>query len=373
MECGGGILSSFFNTRRRREEAERYESFLENGSKVLEEFITKWNGQCSIPIRNFSAGELIRSTNNFDCQHWIDQDAFYNLYRGSFGERPILVKYNHIPDFPTTAFTVRDIAVRDIVITSQMSSQKIVVKLIGCCLEFQYPVLVYEGLRSSEQLLSRSLYKREGDMANHDDGSSLSLKTRVRIANDIAYAFVYLHTAFPTSIIHRSLKSNNVIIDRCGGAAKLLDFSFSIAIPPEESHVEDSVIGTSGFMEPEYCLTGILTVKTNVYDFGMILVELLTGQRIGALHRQYESLHMQYESLQDYLHNGGLNEILDAKIRGEGGGVVQEQQLQALVELAMQCLQKEREDRPEMIDVAKEVKRIQRLVQTPISSTINPL
>ncbi|CAL5379257.1 unnamed protein product [Camellia sinensis] len=78
MECGGGILSSFFNTRRRREEAERYESFLENGSKVLEEFITKWNGQCSIPIRNFSAGELIRSTNNFDCQHLIDQDVSTN-------------------------------------------------------------------------------------------------------------------------------------------------------------------------------------------------------------------------------------------------------------------------------------------------------
>ncbi|KAL7206280.1 hypothetical protein ACSBR2_019063 [Camellia fascicularis] len=104
MECGGGILSSFFNTRRRREEAERYESFLENGSKVLEEFITKWNGQCSIPIRNFSAEELIRSTNNFDCQHLIDQDAFYKLYRGSFGERPTLVKqyYNHTPDTSTT-------------------------------------------------------------------------------------------------------------------------------------------------------------------------------------------------------------------------------------------------------------------------------
>lgn len=366
MECGGGILLSFFNTRRRREESERYESFLENGCKVLEEFITKWNGQCSIPIRNFSAEELIRSTNNFDCQDQIDEDAYYKLYRGCFGERPILVKQYKWYDNPTPDTSTTACAVRDIVITSQMSSQKIVVKLIGCCLEFQYPVLVYQGLRSTEQLLSRSLYKREGDMANHDDGSSLSLKTRVRIANDIAYAFVYLHTAFPTSIIHRSLKSNNVIIDRCSGAAKLLDFSFSISIPPGESQVEDSVIGILGLMELEYCLTGILTVKTNVYDFGMILVELLTGQRIG-------DLHMQYESLQDYLHNGGLNEILDAKIRGEGGGVVQEQQLQALVELAMQCLQKEREDRPEMIDVAKEVKRIQRLVQTPISSTINPL
>ncbi|GMP38681.1 hypothetical protein CsSME_00009834 [Camellia sinensis var. sinensis] len=146
MECGGGILSSFFNTRRRREESERYESFLENGSKVLEEFITKWNGQCSIPICNFSAEELIRSTNNFDCQDWIDEDVYYKLYRGSFGERPVLVKQykrhdNHAPDTRTKAY-----AVRDIVITSQLSSQKIVVKLIGCCLEFQYPVLVYEVL-----------------------------------------------------------------------------------------------------------------------------------------------------------------------------------------------------------------------------------
>ncbi|KAI8025560.1 Non-functional pseudokinase ZED1 [Camellia lanceoleosa] len=142
MECRGEVLSSFFNTRHKREETERYESFLKNGKKLLEEFITKWNGQCSMPIHNFSAEEQIRSTNNFDCQHWIDEDAYYKLYRGSFGERLILVKQykwydNATPDPSTMAYVVCDI-----VITSQMSSQKIVMKLIGCCLEFQYPIMV---------------------------------------------------------------------------------------------------------------------------------------------------------------------------------------------------------------------------------------
>ncbi|KAL7236217.1 hypothetical protein ACSBR1_019472 [Camellia fascicularis] len=289
----------------RREESERHESFLENGSKVLEEFITSWNGRWSIPIRNFSAQELIRSINNYDPWHLVDEDAYYALYAG---------------------------AVRDIVATSQMSCHKNVLKLIG-----------------------RSL---------------LSLKSRVRIASEIAYAFVYLHTAFSTPTIRRNLKSDIVIIDRCG-VAKLLDFSISIVIPPGESQVKDMVISSRSLVEPQYLQTGILTEKTDVYDFGMFLVELLTGQRIADI-----QLHLQYGCFEDYLHRVGLNEIVDARTReGSGGGVEQEQQLQAFVSLAMQCLQKEREDRPEMIDVAKELKRIQRLVlvHPPSAQTINPL
>ncbi|THG14966.1 hypothetical protein TEA_018975 [Camellia sinensis var. sinensis] len=93
-------------------------------------------------------------------------------HKGSFGERLVLVKQYKWYDNATPNPSTMAYVVCDIVITSQMSSQKIVMKLIGCCLEFQYPVMVYEGLRSTEQLLSRSMYKREGDMANHDDGSS---------------------------------------------------------------------------------------------------------------------------------------------------------------------------------------------------------
>ncbi|GMP38684.1 hypothetical protein CsSME_00009837 [Camellia sinensis var. sinensis] len=363
MECGGGILSSFFNTRRRQEESERYESFLENGSKVLEEFITSWNGRCSIPIRNFSAQELIRSTNNYDPRRLVDGDAYYALYVGSFGERPILVKKYRslgLDNFSGGAH-LKAGAVRDIVTTLQMSCHKNVLKLIGCCLESEYPFLVYEDVGSTE-LLSHSLFKSEGR-------SLLSLKSRVRIASEIAYAFVYLHTAFSTPIIHRNLKSDIVIIDRCG-VAKLLDFSTSIAIPPGESQVKDMVISSRSLVEPQYLQTGILTEKTDVYDFGMFLVELLTGQRIADI-----QLHLQYGCFEDYVHKGGLNEIVDARTREGSGGVEQEQQLQAFVSLAMQCLQKEGEDRPEMIDVAKELKRIQRLVlvHPPSAQTINPL
>ena len=115
--------------------------------------------------------------------------------------------------------------------------------------------------------------------------------------------------------------------------------------------MEDAVVGTDGFVEPQYCSTGILTEKTDVYGFGMILLELVTGER-------------SFVILKDYLNKDLLDKIVDARIRGESGGFEQELQLQAFVELALRCVGEEREYRPDMIDVAKELKRIQTLVHS---------
>ncbi|KAI7991452.1 Wall-associated receptor kinase 3 [Camellia lanceoleosa] len=110
------------------------------------------------------------------------------------------------------------------------------------------------------QFLSHGLHERvPGSVHN----GSLSWKSRLSIANDIASALVYLHTAFSTPIVHRNLKPSIFIVDQ-GGVAKLLDFSLSILIPLGESQVEDMLVGTYGFAEPEYIATGILTRKTDV-------------------------------------------------------------------------------------------------------------
>ncbi|CAA2993673.1 non-functional pseudokinase ZED1-like [Olea europaea subsp. europaea] len=95
-------------------------------------------------------------------------------------------------------------------------------------------------------------------------GRSLSWSNDLKTATDVANAVVYLHTAFPTPIIHRDLGTKNIVIDN-NGVAKLVDFSLSIALPPGESQVEvDIVVGMKGHLDPDYMTTGISTEKGEI-------------------------------------------------------------------------------------------------------------
>ncbi|XP_059446345.1 non-functional pseudokinase ZED1-like [Corylus avellana] len=177
---------------------ERARSSLTNGAILLEDLIASTNGKCN-PIRHFYADELIIATNNFD-QHRIIQDFPYHhgcvdelddypavirhvMYKGSFHDRPIIVK----------KFTgilredeIRSHAIRDIVITTQMSNHKNVLKLTGCCLEFPIPALVHEYAANG------ALNDQGGFGA---DEEFLPWKIRLRISKELAHALTYLHTA----------------------------------------------------------------------------------------------------------------------------------------------------------------------------------
>ncbi|KAH7867333.1 hypothetical protein Vadar_032062 [Vaccinium darrowii] len=324
-------------------------------SSPQELVIASWNGESNVPLRAFSAEELVKATNNFHSHHILAEDAFYLLYRGCFEKRPILVKKygkegSLWPHEDTNSYATHDMA-----ITSQVCNHKNVLKLIGCCLEFQFSALVYE-CETSIKLLSNGLY----EMDRSSDNLTLAWKTRLSIANDIASALVHLHTTFSTPIVHRNLKPGNIILDQ-NGVAKLLDFSLAIRIPPGESQVEDMVVGTYGFAEPEYVATGIVTVKTDVYAFGMIMLELLTGKRIVDAKRGGSHGHLG-NLVKMYMNEDQLNKVVDARMIGEGIGVEQEQQFRAFVQLALRCFEEKREDRPEMKGVAEELSRIWRSV-----------
>ncbi|PHT35630.1 hypothetical protein CQW23_23330 [Capsicum baccatum] len=164
---------------------------------------------------------------------------------------------------------------RDIAITSRMSHLKNVLKLIGCCLEYAEPVMVYEYVEEAitlDDLLSNNGYARN---------SSVPWESRLRIANEIASVIVFPHCEFTTPIVFRDLHSQKVLIDQSSGVAKLYDFSFSVPLPPGELGVEaqDGVRGTCGHPDPEYGCSGIVTQKTSVYSLGNVLLQLLTGKR----------------------------------------------------------------------------------------------
>uniref|UniRef100_A0A5B7B5N7 Protein kinase domain-containing protein n=2 Tax=Davidia involucrata TaxID=16924 RepID=A0A5B7B5N7_DAVIN len=344
MECRRGILSLLGNKNKEREKL-----FLINGSRFLEKLIASpCNGRCNFSIRNFSAKELIKATNNFD--ELLLHACGAKSYRGSFEGRPILVKYFYSGDtFDFGSFYYE--CINDIVVTFQMSHHNNVLKLLGYCLEFKYPALVYEY--AGNELLSGFLYR-------DNESRSLSWKSRLRISKDIANTVVYLHTAFSTPIIYNNLAPSSVIVDQ-SGVVKLFDFSLSMPLPPGESQVTvDCVRGKNGFLVPEYFRDGIVSEKCDVYSFGVLLLQLVAGQNCWSdILTDNTIRHLD----SDYVKTHELNEVVDPRILREGGGTEQDQQLQDFVALALRCTQNERDDRPEMIDVAKELRRIERSVR----------
>ncbi|KAL2512067.1 Protein kinase superfamily protein [Abeliophyllum distichum] len=281
------------------------------------------------------------------------------MYSGFLEDRPILVSKCE----GDRSIIVKRL-IRAVTINSQMSHHKNVLKLMGCCLEFEHPALIYDFCGTD--LLSDIL---------HDESNcrrSLSWTSRLRIASEIASVIAYLHNAFPTPIIFRNINPNNVIIDQ-HGVAKLFGFSLSISLPPGKLQVEDNVYGTIGYLDPAYFLSGIVTQKTDVYSFGVLLLQLLTGRKLFG--EDYYTTTI-FEFLNFCIDDTAeLDGLVDPKILGEGGGVEQMEQIQAYLHLALRCVLHDQEDGLFIVDVAKQLRKIERYSHQlpPLGSTWNTI
>ncbi|KAH0640606.1 hypothetical protein KY285_037192 [Solanum tuberosum] len=182
----------------------------------------------------------------------------------------------------------------------------------------------------------------------------------MKIAIDIASVILYLHIEFPRPIIHRNLTSHNVILDQ-NGVVKLYNFECCIPLPIGKVQVQDDLIGTIGYLDPEYVWSSKVTLKSDVFSFGLFLLVLLSGREIRVNHEgKYYSEDYGLISLENYakicVKNNKLEDnIIDSKILQE-----EQKKLQGLLNLALRCAQKIGENRPNMIDVAKELQRIKK-------------
>ena len=307
---------------------------------MLEELISssKDNGRCN-PIRSFSADEILDATDNFRLH--FHAGGFYKWYKCTLHDRPVLIK-KYEAEYASLAY-------RDIAISSHMSGHKNVLKLLGCCLEFSGPALVHEHAEIGP------LHHRGGTCC---DGSYIPWKMRLKIVKDIANAITYLHIEFPRPIIHRNIKLSNIFLDK-DHVPKLCSFDLCVSIPEGKMQVEeDRVIGTWGYLDPVYVRNGTLTERSDVYSFGIMLLALLTGGGVPDNTPEYFATRVEI-----MVKNGvQLNDIVDPRISEEGEGVFdkERERLNSFLELALRCVKLEREDRPWMIDVAKELVKIDR-------------
>ncbi|CAN1287501.1 Wall-associated receptor kinase-like 22 [Linum perenne] len=220
--------------------------------------------------------------------------------------------------------------------------KKHIVKLLGCCLETELPLLVYEFIPNGSQQV-----EEEGDSTN----CGIRWDDRFRIAGEVAGAVAYMHSAASFPIYHRDIKSSNILLD-AKLSAKVADFGTSKSVPDDKTHLTTLVQGTFGYLDPEYFHTSQFTDKSDVYSFGVVLVELLTGQKPISFTRGEEerSLVAHFISATKEEEHG-LIRILDPVVSREA----READLVSIAELAVRCLRLNGKKRPTMREVAMEL------------------
>ncbi|XP_040997136.1 putative wall-associated receptor kinase-like 16 [Juglans microcarpa x Juglans regia] len=235
--------------------------------------------------------------------------------------------------------------INEVVVLSQINHRH-VVKLLGCCLETQVPLLVYEFVPKG------TLFKYIHQESN---ASTFPWETRLRIVAETAEALWYLRSAASIPIIHRDVKSTNILLDD-DFTAKVSDFGTSRLVPRDQMQLAIVVQGTLGYLDPEYLQINQLTEKSDVYGFGVVLVELLTGKEalLFARSKEQRSLAMYFISS---IKEERLFEILENHIVAEGN----KEQIQQFVELARRCLAVKGDERPTMREVAMELEGIREM------------
>ncbi|KAG8378448.1 hypothetical protein BUALT_Bualt08G0138300 [Buddleja alternifolia] len=327
------IWCLYLERKRRKFNRNKQKFFLQNGGVLLQEKLKR--GGSTDTVKIFSSSELEKATNNFHSSMIIGQGGFGTVYKGVLPDNRIVaikksktVDRNQIEQF-----------INEVIILSQINHRN-VVRLLGCCLETVVPLLVYEFIDNGT--LSANIH-------NQEKARFYNWGMRLKIAAETAGALSYLHSAASIPIIHRDVKSDNILLDT-SFTAKVSDFGASRLVPLDQTQLSTMVQGTFGYLDPEYMQTNQLTEKSDVYSFGVVLLELLTGRRAISFDKPESEKNLAHFFL-SILKQERLLQVLDDNIVREGNM----EQIREVARLAQGCLHVKGEDRPSMKQVAMEL------------------
>ncbi|KAK1436662.1 hypothetical protein QVD17_02444 [Tagetes erecta] len=291
--------------------------------------------------RSFTFEELSKYTGKFSETSEIGAGGYGNVYKGSLPNGQLIAIKR-----ARTGSTQGGLEFKTEIELLSRVHHKNVVGLIGFCFDQDEQMLVYE------YIVNGTLK----DILSGRSGIRLDWMRRLKIALGAARGLQYLHDLADPPIIHRDVKTNNILLDQ-RLVAKVADFGLSKPLSDDNmSHVTTQVKGTLGYMDPEYYMTQQVTEKSDVYSFGIVMLELITARNPIHKGRHIVREVKQVMNKNKELYN--LHEVLDPTI-GSGS---QLKGLERFVDLSLKCVEERGNQRPSMSEVVKELEVIMTMV-----------
>ncbi|XAR65795.1 Non-specific serine/threonine protein kinase [Bertholletia excelsa] len=282
-----------------------------------------------LPIFDFAT--IVRATNNFSIQNKIGEGGFGPVYKGCLStEKEIAVKRLSINSRQgVNEFT------NEVILIAKLQHRNLV-RLLGCCSHREERMLVYEYMpNGSLDLFIFGLEKKKHKL--------LTWRQRLDIIIGIARGLLYLHQDSRLKIIHRDLKTSNILLDSEMNP-KISDFGLAKVVGGDQSStITRRVVGTYGYMSPEYVIDGVFSTKLDVFSLGVIILEIMAGQRNRLFRHPDHDLNLLGHAWQLWVEGKAL-ELLDP----HGEGSIPMLEVLRFIQVALLCVQKVPEDRPNM-------------------------
>ncbi|KAM0854611.1 hypothetical protein ACQ4PT_050322 [Festuca glaucescens] len=304
-----------------------------------EDTSSDFNSECSLVMVPQGKGEenklkltdLLKATKNFDKDHIIGSGGYGLVYKAelSDGSKVAIKKLNSEMCLMEREFSAEVDAL-------SMAHHDNLVPFWGYCIQGHSRLLIYSYMENGS--LDDWLHNRD-----YDASSFLDWPMRLKIAQGASQGISYIHDVCKPHIVHRDIKSSNILLDK-EFKAYVADFGLSRLIFPNNTHVSTELVGTLGYIPPEYGQGWVATLRGDMYSFGVVLLELLTGRRPVQMCPKSKEL---VQWVQEMRSKGKQIEVLDPTLRGTG----YEEQMLEVLEAACRCVDRNPGMRPTIQEV----------------------
>ncbi|CAD6223546.1 unnamed protein product [Miscanthus lutarioriparius] len=280
-------------------------------------------------LKVYSLDRIKAATSNFSDSNKLGEGGFGPVYMGTFpGGEEVAVKRlcrnsgQGLEEFKNEVILIAKLQHRNLV------------RLLGCCIQREEKILVYEYMPN------KSL---DAFLFNPEKQGLLDWKKRFDIIEGIARGLLYLHRDSRLRVVHRDLKASNILLD-ADMNPKISDFGMARIFGGDQNQFNTNrVVGTFGYMSPEYAMEGIFSVKSDVYGFGVLILEIITGKRAVSFHCHEDSLNIAGYAWRQWNEDKAA-ELIDPVIRAS----CSVRQVLRCIHIALLCVQDHADERPDI-------------------------